>query len=114
PLMIEGLKQGSTVILLTKTIEPHSIEPLEDVAVFAVLGSPTMLLDKTLNLLKPGDDPLLTRRTARFLLRLNLDAKLREKRVVLVGEARHAQPRPSCGPGRRPPRPCAFPRRRAR
>jgi hypothetical protein len=88
--MVERFKQGAAVAQLAETIEAHGVQPVEDVAVFAVLRSPTMLLDKTLDLFEPGDDPLLARRPARFLLRLNLDAKLRKKRVILVGEARHA------------------------
>ena len=84
--MIEGFKHGAAIGQLAQTIEAHGIQPLEDVAVFAMLRRAAVLLDETLNFLEAGDDPLLARRPARFLLRLDLDAKLVEKRVVLVGE----------------------------
>ena len=113
PLMIEGFKQGAAIGQLAQAIEAHGIQPLEDVAVLAVLRSAAVLLDETLNLLEAGDDPLFARRPACASVCLDLDAKLFEKRVILFGEPRHAQPPPSCGQGRPHPRPCAFPRRRA-
>jgi len=78
--MVEGFKQGAAVGQLAKTIEAHRIQPLKDVAILSVLRDVAVLLDKTLNLLEARDDPLLARRPARFLLRLDLDAKLFEKR----------------------------------
>ena len=52
-----------------------------------MLRRAAVLLDEALDLLEAGDDALLARRPARFLLRLGLDAKLGEKRVILVGES---------------------------
>ena len=48
-----------------QTIEAHGIEPLEDVAVFAMLRRASMLLDEALNLLEAGDDAFFARRAAR-------------------------------------------------
>jgi hypothetical protein len=111
--VIERLKLGAAIGELPKTIEAHCVQPLEDVAAFPVLRGVAVFLDETLNLLETGDDPLFARRAARLSLRLDLDAELFEKRVILFGEPGHAQPPPSCGLGRPPPRPYAFPRRPA-
>jgi hypothetical protein len=92
PLMVEGLKYATAVGLLANAIEAHGIQPLEDVAVFPVLRGTAMLLDETLNLLKACDDTLFARRPARVFLRLDLDAKLVEKGIVLFGEPSHARP----------------------
>ena len=80
--MIEGLKQATAFRQLAQAIEAHGIQPLEDVAVLPVLRSTAVLLDESLDLLEAGDDALLARRPA-ALLRLDLDAKLVEKRVIL-------------------------------
>src|SRR5690349_1729050 len=98
--MVEGFKQGMAIFQLADTIEPHGIEPLEDVVTFPVLRGVTVLLDEALNLLEAGDDPFLAGRPASLLRRLDFDAKLLEKCIVLFGEfASHAQRPPSCGPG---------------
>lgn len=114
PLMIERLQQAAAIVQLTKPIEAHGIQPLEDIASFPMLRRVAVLFDETLNLLEAGDDALFARRPACLFVRLDLDAKLFEESVILFGEPRHAQPPPSCGPGRPPPRPYAFPKRRAK
>ena len=45
--MIEGLKQGAAIGQLAQAIESHGIEPLEDVAVLAVLRRAAMLSRRT-------------------------------------------------------------------
>src|SRR5579883_1993458 len=113
--MVEGFDHGAAIGQLAQAIKAHGIQALEDVAVLAVLWSAAMLFDEPLYLLETGDDPLLARRPARLLLRLGLDAKLGEKRVILVGKAlSHVPPPPSCVEGTPRPRPCAFPKRRPR
>jgi hypothetical protein len=112
--MIQRLQQCTTFRKLAKAIETYRIEPLEDVAVLAVLRRAAMLFDKPLDLLEAGDDALLARRAARRPLRLGLDAKLFEKCVIFVGELSHGPLPPSCGPETPPPPPCASPRHRAR
>ena len=57
--MVEGLKQGAAVGQRAKAIETHGIQPLEDIAIFPMLGSTAMLFDETPDLLEAGDDPLL-------------------------------------------------------
>jgi hypothetical protein len=88
--MIEGIKQHAALVQLAETIEAHGKEPLENVAAFSMLRGAAVLLDETLNLLEPGDDPLLAGRPARVLLRLDLDTEFFEQRVIVIGELRAA------------------------
>ncbi|MGB3486512.1 MAG: hypothetical protein WBA62_00270 [Xanthobacteraceae bacterium] len=112
--MIEGFDHGAAIGLPAQLIETHGIQPFEDVTILAMLRGAAMLVDETLNLLEPGDDPFLARRPAGFLLCLGFDAKLGKKLIILVGESfRHARPPPSYVEGRPRPRPCAFPTRPA-
>jgi hypothetical protein len=100
-LTVERRKHGTAVGQLPKTIKAHGIQSLEYVATFTMLRSMAVLIDKTLDVLKPGDDALLTRRPARFLLGLDLDSKFFEKGIILIGELiRHGRPPPSCARGR--------------
>ena len=112
--MIDGGEQGEAVVQRSEAVETHGVEPLEDVAILPVLRRAAVLRDEPLNLLEAGDDPLLAGRPARLILRLDLDAKLFEQRIILVGELSHSRPPPSCGRGRPRPPPCASPRRRWR
>ena len=75
--MIERRKQRAAVLKRAQAIEAHGIEPLEDVAVFAVLRGAAVLLDEPLDLLEPGDDALLARRPAALLLRLRRSRRVR-------------------------------------
>ena len=112
--MVEWFQQGANVRLGAQPVEPHGIQPLEDVESFAVAGVVAVLFDKSLDFLKSSDDAFLARGAHGILLRLDLNAKLRQQGIIVIGEAvSHGRPPPSCGPGRRHLRPCAFPMRRA-
>ena len=67
-MLVERGHQGATVRMGAQAVEAHGIEPLEDVAVFAVLRGAAVLLDEALDLLEPGDDALLARRAPALLL----------------------------------------------
>ena len=95
-------------------VEAYRVQPLENVAVLAVLRRAAVLFDEALNVLETGDDPFLARRPAGTGRGVDLDTKFLQQRVVLVGEVRHGRPRLSCGRGRPRPRPSASPRRRMR
>jgi len=91
--MIERFKHGAAIGQLAQTVEADGIQPLEDIAVLAVPWGAAVLLNETLNLLEARDDAFLARRATGLVLRLNLNAKLFEQRVILVGKAfSHALP----------------------
>ena len=62
--MIEGLKQGAAIVQLAQTVEAHSVQPLENVAIFAMLRRAAVLFDEALNFLEAGDDAFFARRPA--------------------------------------------------
>ena len=67
--MIQRREKRAAFLEGPQAVEAHGIEPLEDVAVFAVLRRTSVLLDEALDVLEPGDDALLARRAAALLLR---------------------------------------------
>ena len=68
--MIEGRQQRAAVLKSAQPVETDGVEPLEDVAVLAVLGSVAVLLHEALDFLEPRDDPLLARGAPDLLRRL--------------------------------------------
>jgi hypothetical protein len=82
--MVQRLKQGAAIGERPQAVEAHGIQPLEDVAVFPVLRSATVLLDKPLDFLEPGDDALLARRASALGFRRGELGKFR-RQFVEVG-----------------------------
>ena len=68
--MIERSKQGTAIFLHPEPVKANGVEPLENVQIFPVLRSATMLSHKSLNLLKACDNPLLAGRSPGLPLRL--------------------------------------------
>jgi hypothetical protein len=68
--MIERRKKRTTFLKRAKTLESHGIEPFKDVAIFPVLRSTTVFLDKALDFFKPGDDAHFARGATALFLRL--------------------------------------------
>ena len=69
--MIERRQQRATVLKRAQPVETHRVEPLEDVAVLAVLGSVAVLLHEALDFLEACDDPFLPRRPSDRLFGLS-------------------------------------------
>ena len=108
PLMIQGCKQRAAFVQLAETVEAHGIQPLEDVAILAVLRGAAVLLDETLNFLEAGDDALLARRPARsFFVSTSTPSSSRSASSSSVNLVTRGL-RPSCGPGRRTPSAMRF------
>ena len=61
-LMVQRFEQCAPFQKRTKAFEPHRVEPLEDVEVFAMPRCAAVLLDESLNLLEAGEDALFLRR----------------------------------------------------
>ena len=91
-LMVEGRQQGATVLKRAQPIKPHRVEPLEDVAIFAMPGSTAMLLDEPLDLLEACDDPLLAGGAPDRLRGLREVGEFVAQRVEV--EVTHSDPRP--------------------
>ena len=87
---VDGREQGVKLGLLAQAIQPHGIQPLEDVAIFAVLGRAAMLLDEIDDVLEARDDPLLARRAPAARLGLDGYAELVEQFVVDPSQPRAA------------------------
>ena len=58
-LMIQGFKQRPAIFLCAQPIKACGIEALEDVSALAVARRVSVLLDKSLDLLKSSDDAFL-------------------------------------------------------
>ena len=70
-------------------VQTHGIEALEDVSILAMLRGTAVLLDKALNVLEPGDDALLPWGATAGLLRLDINPKLGQKRVIFLSKISH-------------------------
>ena len=91
-------------------VEPHGVEPFEDVAVLAVPRRAAMLVVELLDILEPGDDPFLMGGQGLGLGGLDLDPQGFQQ--FLVVEIIHRGFAPRGVAARRSLRPSAFPRRR--
>ena len=110
-LAIQRGENRKALFLFADAIQPHRMNPLEDVAPLAVLRRTAVSFDEALDFLEARNDPLLARRADGRILRFDIDAEFREQGVVLLGELLiHRRPPPSCERGRPPPPPCASPR----
>ena len=113
PGRIEGSEQVAGLFQPAQAIEADSIEPLENVAIFAMLRRAIMLFVEADDILEAGDDPLLARGVGSGLRRLDCDAQFGQQFVVR--QISHWQP-PASGSGRtrRRLRQAASPTHRAR
>ena len=68
--MVERREHYAAFFERAKTVEPDGVEPVEDVAILAMLWFPTMFIDEALDVLEPSNDALLARRTPALLFRL--------------------------------------------
>jgi hypothetical protein len=68
-LMVERRKNGTALFQRTQTVEAYCVQSLENVAIFPVLWSASMLFDKTLYFLEASDDALFSGRAYAFLFR---------------------------------------------
>ena len=101
----EGVKFG----LLAQAVQADGVKPFENIALFAVLRRPAVLLHEIDDVLKSREDAFLARRMGAGLLGLDDDAKSLQQ--LVVAQLIHGRPRLSCGRGRRRLPPCAFPKR---
>jgi hypothetical protein len=92
PLMVERRQQRATILECAQPVEAHCIKPLEDVEVLAMLGSPAVLLDEPLDLLKAGNDSLVARGAPDRLRWLGEVGELVAQLVEV--EVTHSDPRP--------------------
>ena len=69
-LVVERLQDRPALLERTQPVETHGVEPLEDVAVVAVLRRASVLIHEALDLLEARDDALLARRAPGRLLGL--------------------------------------------
>ena len=90
--MVEGRQQRATVFKRAQPVEAHRVEPLEDVTVLAMLGSPAVLLHEALDFLEARDDPLLAWGAPDLLGRLGEVGELVAQLVEV--EVTHSDPRP--------------------
>jgi len=90
--MVERLKKRSAFLKLTKAVETHGIEPLEDVAILSMLRSMTVLLDKALDFLESSDDALVARGAPTLLFRLGEVVEFGAQFVKI--EVTHSAPHP--------------------
>ena len=81
-MLVHARQQRAAILNLAQAIQPHGIEPLEDVALFAMLRRAAMLIVEFENIFKARDNPLLLRRIGARGLLLDADAKLREQFVI--------------------------------
>ena len=90
--MVERRKQRTAFLQCAQAVEAHGIKPLENIALFAMLGGVAMLFDKALYFLETGDDALFARRAAALLLRLReLSSSARSSSR---SRSAHSAPRP--------------------
>ena len=68
-LMVKRLQNTPAVLQRTQAVEADRVHALEDVIALAMPGRMAMLLHKSLDFLEPGNDPLLTWRSANTLVR---------------------------------------------
>src|SRR3546814_2463469 len=64
PLMIKGFKKRPAFLQRAQAVEPHGVEPLENIPVLTVAGCGPVLIDDALDFLETGDDALFARRAA--------------------------------------------------
>lgn len=65
---VKGREQGPAVFQSAQAVQPHGVEPLEDVAVIAVLRQAAVFLKEAFDILKPRDYALLARGVGGLLL----------------------------------------------
>jgi hypothetical protein len=59
--MVQRRQQRTALLLRAKTVKPHGVEALEDIAIFAVQGRAPVLFDEALDVLEARDDAFLLR-----------------------------------------------------
>ena len=113
--MVKRCQQAARFFQFPQPIQPHGIEPFEDIPIFPMQRRAAMFRDEALDFLKPRNDAFFPRRAAALALGFNLNAEFFQQRIIFIGEGfSHARPPPSYAPGRQPLRPCAFPKHRRR
>ena len=90
--MIERREQCLAFLPRAQTVEPHRVQPLENVPALPVPGRVTVLLEEPLYLLEARDDAFLAGRTAALLVRLRELVELRAQLIKV--EVTHSGPHP--------------------
>jgi hypothetical protein len=65
--MVKLGKRGSAFFEVSEPIQPYGTQPFKNVSVLAMQWLMTVRLNKPLDFLEPGNDPLLARRAPPFL-----------------------------------------------
>ena len=80
--MVKRRQQAARIFQFPQPIQPHGIEPFEDIPIFPMLWRAAMFRDKALDFLKPRNDAFFPRRTAALALGFDLNAEFFQQRTA--------------------------------
>src|SRR3546814_20653084 len=85
-LFRSGFKKRPAFLQRAQAVEPHGVEPLENIPVLTVAGCGPVLIDEALDFLDTGDDALFARRSSGSLFRFGLYTKFGKKGLIFFSE----------------------------